>query len=172
MSLKDKRTTIVLENDDKKLLENLIAQGKEKGIKPFISKMFDLYRSMGIYDWKFPGEYYNGASRLAFINAEVLDSILLSVPTESLKKVGATAGQRMRISIAATSASGELNVSWILKDLRVKGYGDMILNANILTVRNPFISKVDFMWGFLETLLQCKLEVLSDSRTSMIFSLR
>jgi len=50
-----KRTTIIFNEKDRQYLEQLIKEGKEPGIKPLISKMFDVYRSMAIYDWKFPG---------------------------------------------------------------------------------------------------------------------
>ena len=58
-----KRTTIILEKDEREYIDSLIREGKEPGIKPLISKMLDVYRSMMIYDWRFPGEYYCGISR-------------------------------------------------------------------------------------------------------------
>ena len=67
-----KRTTIILEKDERDFVDSLIREGKEPGIKPLISKMLDVYRSMMIYDWRFPGEYYCGISRVAFVNAELL----------------------------------------------------------------------------------------------------
>ena len=51
-----KRTTIILEKEEREFVDSLIREGKEPGIKPLISKMLDVYRSMMIYDWRFPGE--------------------------------------------------------------------------------------------------------------------
>ena len=48
-----KRTTIILEKDERNFIDSLIREGKEPGIKPLISKMLDVYRSMMIYDWRF-----------------------------------------------------------------------------------------------------------------------
>ena len=60
-----KRTTIILEKEEREFIDSLIREGKEPGIKPLISKMLDVYRSMMIYDWRFPGgEYYIGISRI------------------------------------------------------------------------------------------------------------
>ena len=66
-----KRTTIILEKEERDFVDQMIKEGKEPGIKPLISKMLDVYRSMMIYDWRFPGEYYCGISRIAFVNVEL-----------------------------------------------------------------------------------------------------
>ena len=50
-----KRTTIILDKDERDFIDQMIKEGKEPGIKPLISKMLDVYRSMMIYDWRFPG---------------------------------------------------------------------------------------------------------------------
>ena len=79
MSPKDssvKRTTIILDEEEREYIDSLINEGRESGIKPLISKMLDVYRSMRIYDWKFPGEYYIGISRVAFLNVEFIDILL------------------------------------------------------------------------------------------------
>ena len=55
-----RRTTIILDEEEREYIDSLITKGREPGIKPLISKMLDVYRSMRIYDWKFPGEYYIG----------------------------------------------------------------------------------------------------------------
>jgi hypothetical protein len=68
-----KRTTIILEKNEREFIESLIREGKEPGIKPLISKMLYIYKSMMVYDWRFPGEYYCGISRTAFVNVELLN---------------------------------------------------------------------------------------------------
>ena len=67
-----KRTTIIFDEEERKYIDSLISEGKEAGIKSLVSKMLDVYRSMSIYDWKYPGEYYVGVSRVAFVNVEFL----------------------------------------------------------------------------------------------------
>ena len=68
-----KRTTIILEKREREFIEFLIKEGKEPGIKPLISKMLDIYKSMMVYDWHFPGEYYCGISRIALVNVELFN---------------------------------------------------------------------------------------------------
>jgi hypothetical protein len=63
-----KRTTIILEKEEREYVDSLIREGKELGIKPLISKMLDIYKKMMVSDWRFPGEYYCGISRIAFVN--------------------------------------------------------------------------------------------------------
>jgi hypothetical protein len=50
-----KRTTIILDRNEREYIDSLIREGKEPGIKPLISKMLDIYRSMMIHEWRFPG---------------------------------------------------------------------------------------------------------------------
>src|SRR5665647_149398 len=82
-----KRTTIILEKDERDFIEGLIREGKEPGIKPLISKMLDIYKSMMIYDWRFPGEYYCGISRTAFVNVELLNILTQQIPKEKWPSV-------------------------------------------------------------------------------------
>lgn len=83
-----KRTTIILEKEEREFVDSLIREGKEPGIKPLISKMLDVYRSMMIYDWRFPGEYYCGISRIAFINVELLNILITEIPREKWREIG------------------------------------------------------------------------------------
>ena len=71
-----RRTTIILEKEEREFIDSLIEEGREPGIKPLISKMLDVYRSMMIYDWRFPGEYYCGISRMAFMNIELINIMI------------------------------------------------------------------------------------------------
>ena len=83
-----KRTTIILEKSEREFIESLIKEGKEPGIKPLISKMLDIYKSMMVYDWHFPGEYYCGISRTAFVNVELLNILTQQIPKEKWPEVG------------------------------------------------------------------------------------
>jgi hypothetical protein len=156
-----KRTTVIFEEKDRQYLEQLIREGKEPGIKSFISKMFDVYRSMAIYDWKFPGEYYVGVSRVAFFSQENLNALIDLVPKEKLKETGRKLGE-----VTALSLEASLNVdpkkkdSWpkILERLRVFGYGDLVFRDNFIVAKNPFLNNIGLLSGFLEGLLKCSLE--------------
>ena len=88
-----RRTTIILEEEERDYIDSLIKEGREPGIKPLISKMLDVYRSMRIYDWKFPGEYYIGISRVAFLNVEFLDMLLSFIPKEKWRNIGKKIGE-------------------------------------------------------------------------------
>ncbi|MGW8289292.1 MAG: hypothetical protein ACWGNP_03370, partial [Candidatus Bathyarchaeia archaeon] len=77
-----KRTTIILDKDERDFIDKMIKEGKEPGIKPLISKMLDVYRSLMICDWRFPGEYYCGISRIAFVNVELLNILIKQIPKD------------------------------------------------------------------------------------------
>jgi hypothetical protein len=157
-----KRTTIILEKEEREFIDSLIREGKEPGIKPLISKMLDVYRSMMIYDWRFPGEYYCGISRVAFINLELVNTLIQYIPKEKWREVGVKMGEAAKVSMEAT-----LNVQtadrekWqeVFKRLRVQGFGDFYVKDKYILIKTPFIDESDIAAGFLEGLLGTELDV-------------
>jgi len=157
-----KRTTIILDDEEREYIDSLIREGREPGIKPLVSKMLDVYRSMMIYDWKYPGEYYCGISRVAFINVEFIDTLLKFVPKEKWREVGIKTGEAARVSMEASINLDATNrEKWpdVFKRLRVQGLGDFYLRDKYIIVRSPFISNPEVWGGFLESLLGVRLEV-------------
>ena len=156
-----RRTTIILEEDERKYVDSLIQNGKEQGLKPLISKMLDVYRSMMVYDWKYPGEYYAGISRIAFINIEFIEIFLKHIPEDQWRSVGQEVGNAAKVSMETS-----LNIdttdreTWadVFKRLRVQGLGDFYLRDKYIILKAPFINNSEFLCGFLESLLQQKLE--------------
>jgi len=156
-----KRTTIILDEEERKYIDQLIREGKEPGIKPLISKMLDVYRSMMIYDWKYPGEYYCGISRIAFVNIEFITVLLQHIPREKWWEVGKKAGEVLKVSL---EASLDLKTTdkdkWpeVFKRLRVQGFGDLYIKDKYIIVKAPFIDSFEVWGGFLEGLLGVKLD--------------
>jgi len=156
-----KRTTIILDEEERKYVDSLIREGREPGIKPLISKMLDVYRSMMIYDWKYPGEYYCGISRVAFLNVEFIDILLQFIPEDKWRGVGQRLGEAARVSMEAT-----LNLETVKRDkwqdvfkrLRVQGLSDIYLRDKYLVLKAPFINNYEVLCGFLESLLGVGLE--------------
>lgn len=156
-----KRTTIILDEEERNYIDSLIKDGREPGIKPLISKMLDVYRSMMIYDWKYPGEYYCGISRVAFMNVEFIDTLLQYVPEENWREAGQRIGEAARVSMEASlNLEATKREKWpdILKRLRIQGFGDFYLRDKYIIVRTPFISNCEVWSGFLEGLLGLRLE--------------
>jgi len=157
-----KRTTVILDDEERKYVDSLIKEGKEPGIKPLISKMLDVYRSMSIYDWKYPGEYYVGVSRVAFVNVEFLNVLLQYVPASKWREAGQKIGEAARVSMEATLNLETTNrEKWndVLKRLRVQGFGDFYPRDKYFLIKAPFISNAELLCGFLEKLLGVNLEV-------------
>ena len=156
-----KRTTIILDEEEREYIDSLIEKGREPGIKSLISKMLDVYRSMGVYDWKYPGEYYCGISRVAFVNVEFIDTMLKYIPEEKWREVGLKMGEAARVSLEATLNIETTNrEKWpdVLKRLRVQGFGDFYLRDKFVIVRTPFINNHEVWGGFLESLLGVSLK--------------
>lgn len=151
-----RRTTIILEEEERKFIDKLIKEGKEPGIKQLVYKMLDVYRSMMIYDWKYPGEYYAGISRIAFINVEFVSTLLQYIPADQHHEVGRKAGEAAKISMDATL---NLNTTdkerWleVFKRLRIHGLGDFLQRDKYIIVKAPYVNDIELQQGYLEALL-------------------
>ena len=157
-----KRTTIILDEEEREYIDSLIKDGRELGIKPLVSKMLDVYRSMRIYDWKYPGEYYIGISRVAFINVEFIDVLLKNIPKEKWRDVGQRVGEMAKVSLETSVDIETTNrEKWpdVFKRLRVQGFGDFYLKDKFIIIKTPLISNSEFLCGFIEKLFGISLEV-------------
>ena len=169
-----KRTTIILKKSERDFIESLIKEGKEPGIKPLISKMLDIYKSMMIYDWHFPGEYYCGISRIAFVNVELLNILTQQIPKEKWREIGEKMGDALKVSIQSTlgiEASKEENWEMLFKRLKVQGFGDFYLKDKFLLLKTPFISDCEIWKGIMEGLLSIELET-RNSVPPLVFEIK
>jgi len=157
-----RRTTIILEKEEREFIDSLIEEGREPGIKPLISKMLDVYRSMMIYDWRFPGEYYCGISRMAFTNIELINILIQHIPEEKWREIGGKMGEAAKVSMEATLGIQTANrEKWgeVFKRLRVQGFGDLYLRDKYILIKAPFISEPEIWAGFLEGLFNIELGI-------------
>jgi hypothetical protein len=157
-----KRTTIILEKNERDIIDSLIKEGKEPGIKPLISKMLDVYRSMMIYDWRFPGEYYCGISRVAFVNIELLEILIEQIPKEKWHENGKRMGEALKVSMETTlglQAANKENWESVFNRLRVQGFGDIYMKDKYLLIKTPFIRNAEIWTGLLEGLFGLKLDM-------------
>ena len=157
-----KRTTIILEKEEWEFIDSLIKEGKEPGIKPLISKMLHVYRSMMIYDWRFPGEYYFGISRIAFVNVELLNILIENTPKEERRQIGKELGITLKVSMETTldiQAAQRENWNQIFKRLRVQGFGVFYLKDKYLLIKTPLIIDSEIWEGILEGLLDIELDM-------------
>ena len=169
-----KRTTIILEKSEREFIESLIKDGKEPGIKPLISKMLDIYRSMMIYDWRFPGEYYCGISRIALVNVELFNILTQQIPKEKWREIGEKMGDALKVSIQSTleiEASEQKNWEKIFERLKVQGFGDFYLKDKFLLLKTPFINDCEIWKGIMEGLLSVELET-RNSAPPLVFEIK
>ena len=169
-----KRTTIILEKEERDFVDQMIKEGKEPGIKPLISKMLDVYRSMMIYDWRFPGEYYCGISRIAFVNVELLNILIQHVPKEKWREIGNEMGAALKISMETTlglRAAQRENWENIFKRLRVQGFGDFYLKDKYLLLKTPFIGYPELWEGILEGLFEVELD-MKTTASPLVFEIK
>ena len=169
-----KRTTIILEKSEREFIEFLIKEGKEPGIKPLISKMLNIYKSMTIQDWHFPGEYYCGISRIAFVNVELINILTQQIPEEKWHQVGEKMGDALKVSIQSTigvDAGKQENWTSLFERLKVQGFGDFYLKDRFLLLKTPFIHECEIWRGLLERLLSIELET-KNSIPPLVFEIK
>src|SRR4030067_1569038 len=157
-----KRTTIILEKQEREFIDRMIKEGKEPGIKPLISKMLDVYRSMMIYDWRFPGEYYCGISRIAFVNVELLNILIEQIPREKWRENGKRMGEALKDSMETTLGLQTIKQeNWenVFKRLRVQGFGAFFLKDKYVLIKTPFINDPEIWAGILEGLFEIELDM-------------
>lgn len=169
-----KRTTIILDREERDYIDSLISERKEQGIKPLFSKMIDIYRSMMVYDWRFPGEYYFGISRIALVNVELLNILIQNIPKEKWREIGRKIGVGLKVSMETTfELPTETKDCWdnIFKRLRVQGFGEFCIKDKYLLAKTPFINEPEFLAGVLEGLLEVDLD-LKNTVPPLIFETR
>lgn len=169
-----KRTTIILDQEEREFIDSLVKEGKEQGIKPLISKMIDIYRSMMIYDWRFPGEYYLGISRTAFVNVELLGMLIEQIPKEKWRESGKLMGAALKVSMETTwgiQSSNQGEWRSVFNKLKVQGFGDAYLKDKYLLVKTPFISNAEIWVGLLEGLFGRQLD-MKTSVPPLVFEIK
>jgi hypothetical protein len=169
-----KRTTIILEKNERDFIESLIKEGKEPGIKPLISKMLDIYKSLMIYDWRFPGEYYCGISRIALVNVELFNILTQQIPKEQWHGTGVKMGDALKVSVQSTlGLESSLPENWerVFERLKLQGFGDFYLKDKFLLLKIPFINESEIWRGMLEGLLDVELET-RNSLPPLVFEIK
>jgi hypothetical protein len=169
-----RRTTIILDKEEREYVDSLIREGKEPGIKPLISKMLDVYRSMMVYDWRFPGEYYCGISRIAFINVEMINILIHQTPKDKWREIGRKMGLGLKVSMETTlelPAVTKENWEAVFKRLKIQGFGDFYTKDKYLLVKTPFINEPEILAGLLEGLLDTELD-LKNTMPPIVFEVR
>ena len=169
-----KRTTVILDKEEREFIDQLIREGKEPGIKHLISKMLDVYRSMMIYDWHYPGEYYCGISRIAFVNVELLNILIQQTPREKWREIGRQMGAALKVSMETTldlTSVSRDNWDSVFQRLKVQGFGEFYTKDRYLLAKMPFINEPDVLAGIFEGLLQVQLH-LKNSVPPLIFEVR
>lgn len=159
---KTKRTTIILEAKERAFINSLISEEKEPGIKQLISKMLEIYKKLMIYDWRFPGEYYSGISRIAFVNVELIDIILKRTPKEKWPEIGKEIGKALKVSMETTldiQVNQSKNWKKVFNRLSVQGFGDFYLKDKYILIKIPFITYPILWKDILEGLLEVQLDM-------------
>jgi len=156
-----KRTTLILEKAERTFIDELIKDGKELGIKSLISKMLDIYRNLMIYDWNFPGEYYFGISRVAFVNIELINLLIQNTPKEKWYDTGKKMGDILKVSMDATigvDAFKQENWNAVFERLCAQGFGFFCLKDKYLLLKTPFLNEPLIWEGLIEGLFGVKVE--------------
>jgi hypothetical protein len=129
---------------------------------------------MMIQDWHFPGEYYCGISRIAFVNVELINILTQQIPEDQWHKVGEKMGDALKVSIQSTigmDSSKQENWPAVFERLRFQGFGDFYLKDRFLLLKIPFIHDCEIWKGLMEGLLCVELET-KNSMPPLVFEVK
>jgi hypothetical protein len=129
---------------------------------------------MMVYDWRFPGEYYCGISRIAFVNVEILNVLIQNTSKEKWREIGKRMGEALKVSLETTMGlRTQDREKWpeVFKRLRVQGFGDFYLKDKYILIKTPFINESDIWAGLLEGLFDIQLDVKTTS-SPLVFELK
>lgn len=169
-----KRTTLVMKKAERDFIDQLIREGKESGIKSLFSKLLTIYNDMMIYDWKFPGEYYCGISRVAFVNVELINLLIQNSSREKWCDIGKRMGEILRVSVDATigvDAFKQENWEAVFARLCLQGFGSFSLKDKYLLLKNSFFSEPLVWEGLIEGLFGVKV-VTKPSGSPLVFEIK
>jgi len=169
-----KRTTIILDKQEREYIDQLIREGREPGIKPLISKMLDIYRSLMVSDWRFPGEYYCGISRMAFVNVELLNLLVQQIPKEKWLETARNMGAALKVSMETTCDLKDIapeNWECVFKRLQVQGFGEFYTKDKYLLAKTPFLNEPEILAGILEGVLDVQLD-LKNTVPPLVFEVK
>ena len=133
-----------------------------------------MYKSMMVYDWHFPGEYYCGISRIALVNVELFNILTQQIPKEKWRESGEKMGDALKVSIQSTvgiEANDQANWEKVFERLKVQGFGDFYFKDKFLLLKTPFINESEIWKGILEGLLSVELET-RNSMPPLVFEIK
>ena len=129
---------------------------------------------MMVYDWRFPGEYYCGISRIALVNVELFNILTQQIPKEQWHGIGVKMGGALKVSIQSTidlDSSQDNNWEKVFERLKVQGFGDFYIKDKFLLLKTPFINEFEIWKGMLEGLLDVELE-MRNSMPPLVFEIK
>jgi hypothetical protein len=100
------------------------------------------------------------------VNVELLNVLIQHVPDEEYRVIGRNMGDALKVSIETTLGIQTVNrEKWpdVFKRLRVQGFGDIYLKDKYMLIKAPFISEAEIWAGFLEGLINIKLDIKTAS---------
>ena len=136
--------------------------------------MLDIYQSMMIYEWRFPGEYYCGISRTAFINVELINILIQQIPKEKWREIGKKMGATLKVCMETTLEVKSVTYeNWesVFRRLKVQGFGDFYTKDKYLLVKTPFVNEPEILAGLIEGLLEIELD-LKNSVPPLVFEVK
>ena len=153
-----KVTSVELEEEDVKYVENLINEGRVRSLKEFVEKCIKFGIAYTFDQWQ-PGIFNVGPVRIVILVKKALELIVEHVPEEDREDLGKELGEIIA-SFAQFHRNIECSTNWdsALKFLTELGWGQFkISSGNILQVVAPAFP-IELMKGCLEELLDVKLE--------------
>jgi len=153
-------TSVELDEEDVKYIENLIAEGRIRSLKEFVEKCVKFGITYTLDQWQ-PGIMNVGPVRVLILMKKALDLLIEHIPEEDLEDVGREIGEIIA-SFALFHYNVDCSKDWegALKILAEMGWGHFQSpSRSLIQVISPALPS-SMMKGCLEALLNVKLEAI------------
>jgi len=151
-------TSVELDEEDAKYIEDLIREGRIRSLKEFVEKCVKFGKKYTLDRWQ-PGVFNVGPVRMVIIPRRVLESLISRLSEEDREAVGREMGEILRsLFFLYYRITPEENLELALKAMSENGIGEFILDSDgfIKVFHSVFPSKL--VKAYLETALNVRLE--------------
>ncbi len=159
--------SVTMQNDIKNRIDALVSEGVARSRTQMIEDAVRWYLDFTVYKWNERGIYINDV-RVLFEPENIASLFFSSLRPNDQYEIGVTAGKQapiadtMRLDHRCDPTDPKCR-KLLIKLLQDSGWGSIRLqNDNILVISGPFYPP-QFLRGYLESLMDCKIEIIETS---------
>ena len=155
-----------MQNEIKERIDKLVTDEVARSRTQIIEDAVKWYLDFTVYKWNERGIYINDV-RMLFEPESITSLFFSSLRPNDQYEIGITAGKQapiadtMRLDYDCDPTNPECR-KLLIRLLQESGWGAIRLQNNLLVISGPFYPP-QFLRGYLESLMDCKIEIVETS---------